>query len=333
MDNHKPKILLVDDDELNLEVLVELLAEEPYQLVQARAGDEALKILKSAPQGFTAMVLDRMMPGMSGLEVMAQLKKDDRLKWIPVVMQTSASTPREICEGMEAGVFFYLTKPYDQYVLRRIVHAAVEEGRKWKEISRNLVVQPHSFEFLCQGRFQIRTMEEGYELALLLAQFCPDPEKVAFGLNELLTNAVEHGNLAISFEEKSQLQECDQWEEEIQRRLELPEHIHKYVRVDFERHQEGIQIRIIDEGKGFDWKEYEEIKADRLLASHGRGIAMAKALSFDHLEYQGVGNHVLCVIKAPSCPASELPGSFDNEPDQTVCSDSLRQQPHPILSE
>ncbi len=317
MSSRTPRILLVDDDELNLDVLTELLKDEPYQLIPARNGQEALQILGEDPDGFTAMVLDRMMPEMDGLEVMSRLKSDERLKWIPVVMQTSASAPKEICEGMEAGVFFYLTKPYEQHVLTRIVHAAVEEGLKWKEISRNLGLQAHSLGFLRHGTFQVQTMEEGYDLALLLAQLCPDQEKAAFGLNELLSNAVEHGNLAISFEEKSSLQETDQWEAEIHRRLTLPQHRHKFVLVEYERIPDGIQFRITDQGEGFHWEEYEEIRADRLLASHGRGIAMAKALSFDHLEYQGTGNQVVCTIKTPTVEDSGY-SSPDGEGVQEV---------------
>jgi CheY-like chemotaxis protein len=106
------RILLVDDDDLNLDVLIECLKDEPYELVQAHDGVQALDLLRHDRKGFDAMVLDRMMPGMTGLEVMAELRADENFKWIPVVMQTSAASPSEICEGMEAGVFFYLTKPF-----------------------------------------------------------------------------------------------------------------------------------------------------------------------------------------------------------------------------
>ncbi len=108
MSNEQPRILIVDDDDLNLDVLIECLKDEPYELVQAHDGVQALDLLRHDRKGFEAMVLDRMMPGMNGLEVMTELKADENFKWIPVVMQTSAASPSEICEGMEAGVFFYL---------------------------------------------------------------------------------------------------------------------------------------------------------------------------------------------------------------------------------
>ena len=291
------RLLLVDDDDLNLEILVEYLKDGPYELIQAHDGQEALERLRQDHQGFQALVLDRMMPGINGLEVLAQLKDDEQLQWLPVVMQTSAGSPQEICEGMEAGVFFYLIKPFAQQVLLRIVGAAIEEGLKWKQISRKLVHQSNIVELLQQGRFHIRTMEEAYDLAFLLGRACPNSEKVVFGLNELLANGVEHGNLGIGFEEKTHLQETDTWEKDIQRRLALPENSQKVVDVLFERLADCIQVTITDQGNGFDWRKYERINADRILESHGRGIAMAKALSFSQVEYRGRGNQVVCLIK------------------------------------
>ena len=276
------------------------------------------KLIRHDRQGFDAMVLDRKMPGMNGLEVMNELKANDQFRWIPVVMQTSAASPSEICEGMEAGVFFYLTKPFDQHVLRRMVSLAVEEGRKWQNIGRHLRVQAKTIGCLQKGRFRIQTIEEAYDLAILVAQACPNSEKAAFGLNELIVNGIEHGNLNIGYEEKTRLQETDQWEEEIARRQALPENSHKYVEVLFERNPNQIQVTVIDQGQGFNWRDYQELKTDRLLESHGRGIAMTKALSFDHLEYQGVGNQVLCVINVvPSVETHESLGASN-----LICSTS-----------
>ncbi len=301
MKDTRPKILIVDDDNLNLDVLVECLKDESFVIVQACDGNQALNILRESPEPFQAVVLDRLMPGMDGLEVMAELKNDDRFKWIPVVMQTSAALPTDICEGMEAGVFFYLTKPYSPEVLIRIVRAAVEEGLKWKTIAHNITKNNQSLNFLKQGQFQVQTMEECFDLAMVLGHLCPDPEKAAFGLNELMANAVEHGNLGIGFHEKTELQLADRWEEEIERRLALVENSHKVVDVFWEKEETQIRITIVDQGEGFDWREFEEIRADRLLESHGRGIAMAKNLSFDSLEYQGNGNRVICLIQLPRC--------------------------------
>ena len=308
MKHAQPRILLVDDDDLNMDVLVECLRDEPYELIQVCGGAQAIDCLCHDRKGFDAMVLDRMMPGMNGLEVMTALRADDTLKWIPVIMQTSAASSSEICEGMEAGVFFYLTKPFDSQVLRRVVNAAVEEGKKWGSLARNLRVQVKTIGCLQQGRFRIQTMDEAYDLALLIAQTCPNPEKVAFGLNEIIMNGIEHGNLQIGFNEKTRLQADDQWEEEIIRRQLLPEYADKFVEVVFERHSDRIQIMVTDQGLGFDSRDFQEIKPERLLESHGRGIAMAKAMSFDQLEYRGRGNQVVCLVNTEDTVMPQLSG-------------------------
>ena len=312
MSNAQPRILIVDDDDLNLDVLIECLRNEPYDLVQAHDGAQALDLLRHDRQAFTAIVLDRMMPGLNGLEVMTELKADEHFQWLPVVMQTSATSPSEICEGMEAGVFFYLTKPFKPQVLRRVVRTAVKEGLKWQSLARNLRVQVRTIGCLQEGRFRVQTMDEAYDLALLIAQACPNPEKVAFGLNELIVNGVEHGNLGIGYEEKTSLQETERWENEIARRQLLPEHAHKFVEIIYERYSDKIQITVTDQGNGFDWRDFQEICQDRLLESHGRGIAMAKALSFDHLEYLGRGNRVFCVVKLPGGEEAMIPEAVES---------------------
>ena len=81
MSTEQPRILLVDDDDLNLDVLLECLKDDPYELIQAKDGVQALDLLRHDPKRFDAMVLDRMMPGMNGLEVMSTLKADDDGKW------------------------------------------------------------------------------------------------------------------------------------------------------------------------------------------------------------------------------------------------------------
>lgn len=294
---NRAHILLVDDDALNREVLAEALKEEPFHMVQASNGAQALRVLREYSGRFDAIVLDRLMPDMDGLEVMASLKAHEQWQWIPVIMATGAAAPQEICEGMEAGVFYYLVKPFTASVLVRMIQAAVEEGRKWRRIQESLAAPAKAMDLIRSGRFFFHTMEEGYSLAIFLAQACFDPDKVAFGLNELLSNAVEHGNLGIGFDEKTLLQANETWEREILRRLSLPPYTQKMVEVVVERQTNSLVITITDQGQGFDWQDYDEIRPDRLLESHGRGIAMAKALAFEEMEYLGIGNSVRCVAR------------------------------------
>jgi len=69
------------------------------------------------------------------------------------------------------------------------------------------------------------------------------------------------------------------------------------VEVWFERRSEEVTITIKDQGPGFDWRRYLEMSPDLAFQTHGRGIAMARALCFDGLDYLGVGNEVVCTMK------------------------------------
>jgi hypothetical protein len=119
------------------------------------------------------------------------------------------------------------------------------------------------------------------------------------GLMELMLNAVEHGNLGITYDEKSKLIAENGLQEEIERRLALPEYADRIATARFRRVGKSLIFTIKDEGQGFDWKSYLEMSLDRLMDNHGRGIAMSRSISFTHLEYRGKGNCVEATIIIP----------------------------------
>jgi anti-sigma regulatory factor (Ser/Thr protein kinase) len=157
---------------------------------------------------------------------------------------------------------------------------------------------PNKFQiaqFMLEGHFRFRQLSEAYLLAQFLAAACPNPRLAAMGITEILVNAVEHGNLGISFEEKSTLQMKANWLEEINRRLNLPAHINQFVEVKLTRTETEIRITVTDQGTGFDWQRYQS-ETNHSFDIHGRGIFLAKSLAFKRLEYTGTGNTVTCVI-------------------------------------
>ena len=147
------------------------------------------------------------------------------------------------------------------------------------------------------NRLVIRTLQEAKNLAVLLAKICHDPERRGLGFLEILLNAIEHGNLGIGYKEKSALIARGMWEEEIKRRLRMPEHQGKVVEVTVERLQAATRVVVRDQGNGFDWKNYLQFDPKRVTHTHGRGIAMAKLISFDTLEYRGCGNEVCMTVQ------------------------------------
>ena len=140
-------------------------------------------------------------------------------------------------------------------------------------------------------------MDEGSQLANSFAQACPNPENVIIGFSELFINAVEHGNLGITYEEKGELVNNAQLLSEIARRQALEENRDKLVEVSFERQTDLLVFTIRDQGQGFDWSRFLDFDPERVFDPNGRGIAMARSISFDTLEYQGNGNIVVVTVK------------------------------------
>lgn len=301
-------VLAVDDKQTNLEVLKAILQSANYQVVTAIDGDEAWDILLRSDQDFQAILLDRIMPKMDGLEVLEKIKAHPVLRSIPVIMQTSADATHEVLEGIQAGAYYYLTKPYQKKILLGVVQAAIKDFTTHRSLQNEVQQSARTWNFLESGIFRYRTLLEARELGPLLANGCPEPDRAVLGLAELLVNAVEHGNLEISYEEKSQLSENDQLDAEIDRRLALRKYAEKSVEVTFLRREDRIEISVQDQGKGFNWENYLTLDESRAFDSHGRGIAMAKMMSFDSLEYRGNGNHVVCtILNAPQpTPETEL---------------------------
>jgi anti-sigma regulatory factor (Ser/Thr protein kinase) len=143
-------------------------------------------------------------------------------------------------------------------------------------------------------RFQ--TLQEAHRVSLAVAQRLPNPYAVAQGLSELMINAIEHGNLGITYEEKTRLLLDGTWEAEIKRRLALPENREKYATLEYMAHPHEHVLIIRDQGCGFDWKHYLEFPPERALDPNGRGIAISKSFAFSNIEYQGNGNTVVCRI-------------------------------------
>ncbi len=289
------RVLVIDDEDVIRDLLNALLSRRGYLIEEAPDGMAGWERLDRPPLP-DVVLLDWSMPRMSGVELLERIKHDDRFQMLPVIMQTAHDSPEDIQRGIEAGAHYYVTKPYDPKMLESMVAAAAEDHRRHRAQQDALARGLDAIASLIRGHFQYRSVDEGVALGRLLARACPDPESAAVGLSELMINAVEHGNLGISYEDKSRLLEQGAWKEEVERRLALPEYRDRRVRVDFERNDDELRLTIADEGSGFDWQPFLNIAPSRAFDRHGRGIALANNLSFDRLEYQEPGNVVTAIL-------------------------------------
>ena len=127
---NRPKvILIVDDTPANLDVLAEVLS-PLYQVLGATSGARALEIAASVPV-LDMILLDVMMPGMDGYEVLRRLQQTPRLAHIPVIFITALSSSQDEERGLELGAVDYVSKPFNPAtVLARIkVHMDLKAAR------------------------------------------------------------------------------------------------------------------------------------------------------------------------------------------------------------
>jgi two-component system sensor histidine kinase/response regulator len=111
MNARHPVILCVDDIAANLELLESILVPRGYVVVSATNGNDAL--LKLRGQTIDLVLLDVMMPGMDGFEVCRQIKADQGLRNIPVILITALTAKEDRIRGIEAGAEEFLSKPFD----------------------------------------------------------------------------------------------------------------------------------------------------------------------------------------------------------------------------
>ena len=113
--NDPPRILVVDDNATNRDILTTRLQAHGYETLQAADGQEALASVKQNRPDL--ILLDVMMPNLDGIETCRRLKADDTLPFLPIILVTAKADSKDIVAGLEAGADEYLTKPVDQAAL------------------------------------------------------------------------------------------------------------------------------------------------------------------------------------------------------------------------
>lgn len=293
-------ILIVDDMPDNIEIIegfLNLGENRDHGVLTCSNGQEGLTLLEKYKDSIDVILLDRMLPIMSGIDYLKKVKSDKKTSKIPVIMQTAASDKEDMLEGFRLGVYHYLVKPFSPIVFNSVVKSAINLYTKQREQYLELKSSRNLLNYIDRAVFKIKNLEDVDVISVSLARMYPNPNKVVLGISEILTNAIEHGNLDISYQEKTELNMKCQWKEEVNQRLKLLENRDKKVIISYIKKDNEIILNVKDEGKGFDFHPYLDFDPNRSMDNHGRGIAFANNLSFDKLEYLGKGNEVNCIVR------------------------------------
>ena len=294
----KLNVMAVDDDSINLAILIKGVREADYNVKEFEDMECAWNYLDQHPDSIDIALLDKMMPRMSGIDMLKQIKSDDRLRHIPVILQTGDVGIEQMQEGLNAGAHYYLTKPFHPGVLAAIINSAAQECRLRSELRQQIQENKYAIDLLYKGSFRFRTRSEAKRICSVLANLSTQPESVGEGLIELLFNAIEHGNLEIGYDRKAQSMTEGTWEQELWNRLNHETYRTRHVELYFEKRDGEVDLAILDQGQGFDWKQYMDMDpaSVRIDTPNGRGIIRARTSALRKLEYLDNGNKVTCVI-------------------------------------
>jgi len=149
-----PKVLLVDDEPRNLRILEGVLAPLRYELRRASTGQEALEQIAAEPPDI--VLLDVMMPGLSGFDVCSQLKAQPETRFIPVVLVTALTERESKITGIEAGADDFINKPVDPHELRVRVKSLLRVKRLHDELQQKTVDLERSNQALAEANEQIQ---------------------------------------------------------------------------------------------------------------------------------------------------------------------------------
>lgn len=144
---NRPKVLVVDDDPVNLRVIETILSIEKYDLVTVTSGSKALEKLMS--QEWDLVISDVMMPNMSGYELVRTIRQKFSITELPVLLLTARSQSQDIKNGFLSGANDYVTKPVDALELRSRVKALTDVKQSAQERLRmeaawlQAQIQPH----------------------------------------------------------------------------------------------------------------------------------------------------------------------------------------------
>ena len=108
------KLLTIDDSRMIRRLICDVAATIGFETVEAANGSQGLEMLRAQGSSIELVLLDWNMPGLNGLEVLKEIKADEELRHIPVMMVTTEGERKNIVAAIQAGAVNYLTKPFTQ---------------------------------------------------------------------------------------------------------------------------------------------------------------------------------------------------------------------------
>ena len=200
--NDSIEILIAEDSPTQAEQLQYILSQHGYHLTVVRNGLEALAAIAKRPP--TLVISDVIMPFMDGYQLCSQIKRDSRLRNLPVILLTSLSDPADVVKGLESGADSFIFKPYDeQYLLTRISYTLANRHLRENDSAQmgvEVVFAGRKF-FITSDRLQIlNLLLSTYEAAVHKNQELTTTQDELRHLNDHLESRIKERTVALEAE-------------------------------------------------------------------------------------------------------------------------------------
>lgn len=286
------KILIVEDEAPIRLLLSKTVQSMGHQAEVAEDGEAGLAKFKAFEPDI--VLSDILMPKMNGLELLEKIRKisADAV----VIMVTAFGSADYTLKALQLKANDYIMKPFKPKQLKEYLD-------KYEGILKNRTLEQEIVGMFLRREFTLRFSNNLQLIGKLADKLMQETQNtiekscrlgVHLGLVEILTNAIEHGNLEITFDEKKEALEGDneEWTNLINSRLNDPSMKDRQAEIHFLMTQEFCEWTVTDMGKGFDWRNLpDQSDPEVLLAANGRGIMLA-SMQFDELQYNEAGNQV-----------------------------------------
>jgi CheY-like chemotaxis protein len=291
------KVLIVEDDKVSCKKMQTIVTHQGHQTKVAKDGVQGIELYNKFKPDL--IFTDIQMPKMSGLEFLSTIRQTDND--VIVIVNTAFGSEKHAMEAFHLNANNYISKPiHFSEVLHHLkkYEAIIQERTLNREIEAMFIKRSYTL----QVPNKIEQIPRVVDHLLTIGGDAIHPEEqlgVRLGLVELIVNAVEHGNMGITYDEKNMAINRNRLNILYQERLAIPEIAARRVKINFELNERGCEWVITDEGTGFDWEAIPDpTKGKSLRALIGRGIFLSR-FYFDELEFIGTGN-IIRIFKEKS---------------------------------
>ena len=296
-------VLVVDDEDVVRGLLCDFLQRSRYPFLSASTADEAVEIYQQ--QRPSIVVTDICMPGMDGIDLLRAIHRDN--PDAKVVVMTGYGDEAVAIEALRAGASNFIKKPIklEEFLFIIQAHERLLRAQRRQKLPAMCLVEEARSLRLINDHNMIYAAAQGVTTGL--AAFMPRHEidGILLALTEALTNAIEHGNLGIGYEQKSAALRSNSYQKLLEERLADVNLSRRRIMLEYRLDQSQLWVRITDEGDGFDWSNSPDPRdPENMMREHGRGLSIM-GLFTDEIGFNERGNQVWMIKHLK-------PENFDN---------------------